>query len=248
MVVGAFFDLDGTLIKGLVLTNFIDFLAKKGKFNPYWHKRALALTQRYREGKVSYGEMALLKPEYFARGLNGRKQAEINRLAEDFMAGYFKNLYPFSERLIRLMKSRGMKTYAISGSSIETVRLFKELGFDEVHGTRVKVENGLYRPTIETNMALGRIKKRLIDRIAARDKINLAKSHAFGDTKHDIPLFEKVAFPHPVNPNQALREEAAKRGWKILSGEELIELIKSSGKKKTRPAKKRKALKRKRAR
>ena len=45
--------------------------------------------------------------------------------------------------------------------------------------------------------------------------IDLAASHAYGDSIADLPMLETVGHPHVVNPDKALAAVARRRRWPI---------------------------------
>lgn len=62
----------------------------------------------------------------------------------------------------------------------------------------------------------GAVKARLVERIARDEGIDLARSHAYGDSIADLPLLESVGRPAAVSPDRRLRRVARRRGWPVL--------------------------------
>ncbi len=58
-------------------------------------------------------------------------------------------------------------------------------------------------------------KARRMRQYADANGIDLALSHAYGDSSADLPMLEAVGFPHAVNPDRKLAAKARQRGWPI---------------------------------
>ena len=58
-------------------------------------------------------------------------------------------------------------------------------------------------------------KARQVRSYAQTHDIDLAQSHAYGDSIADLPMLECVGFPHAVNPDRALAAIARERNWPV---------------------------------
>jgi len=45
----------------------------------------------------------------------------------------------------------------------------------------------------------------------------LKGAHFYSDSRNDLPLLQRVAHPHAVNPDPTLRAHAEQAGWDILN-------------------------------
>jgi hypothetical protein len=52
--------------------------------------------------------------------------------------------------------------------------------------------------------------------LALTEDYDLEQSFAYSDSITDVPLLEAVGHPYAVNPDRALRKEAAARDWPVL--------------------------------
>jgi len=212
----AFFDIDGTLIKGLIICVFPDYLAGKGFFDKKMNDRIQELLRLYKKGKVSYRYIAMRIPNLYAAGVKGRRRAEIRKLASAFMRGYRKNIFHYSKRLVSLMNDAGFLTIAISGSPVEAIHAL-EMGFREVYGSEMQVGDGIYTGKVGRNLIIAEEKRKLLGSIIRKHRIDLKDSFAFGDTEQDLPMLSRVGNPLPLNPAPLLRNAAKERGWRITS-------------------------------
>lgn len=90
------------------------------------------------------------------------------------------------------------------------------LGADHVVATRMVVADGAYNGEIE-HYVYGQAKAEAITRLAESEGYDLQRSFAYSDSATDIPMLESVGHPYAVNPDRALRKEAAARDWPILT-------------------------------
>lgn len=208
----AFFDVDGTLVKGYIPPAFSDYLAGKGVLDRKKNERIQELIGLYKEGKASYRYVSLRVPKLYASGIKGRRHSEIVRLASVFMKEYKKNLFPYSKRLVSLMNRKGFLTVAISGAQIE-VLTYLDMGFRGIHGVEVWVRNGICTGKIKRNLILAEEKRRVINSLVRKYGIDMENSFAFGDSEEDLAMLSRVGNPVPLNPTPLLREYALKKGW-----------------------------------
>jgi HAD superfamily hydrolase (TIGR01490 family) len=211
----AFFDVDGTLIKGLLPCAFPDYLTRKGFFDKKKDNRIQELIRLYREGKLSYRYVSVRVPKLYAAGIKGQKHSEIMKLASTFMKEYSKNIFPYSKGLISLMNRNGFLTIVITSAPAETLPSLRSLGFKRLYGTEMHIRKGIYTGEMKRNLILAEEKKEVITSIIKKYHIDLKSSFAFGDSEQDLAMLSRVGNPVPLNPAPLLREYALKKGWCI---------------------------------
>ena len=65
------------------------------------------------------------------------------------------------------------------------------------------------------NLAIDSAKSRIVGEYLER--MDLARSFAFGDSPHDLPILEAVANPFVLGNNQSLRQIGEEREWFVLA-------------------------------
>ncbi|MBS7609232.1 haloacid dehalogenase-like hydrolase [Candidatus Bathyarchaeota archaeon] len=148
---GAFFDLDGTLIRGLMIRVFRRYLADMGKIDRKIADKIDFIVSAYERGEVSYPQVARRVPALYASGIKGLRIGPMPALVRDFVEDYVpKNLFPYSKALLNFVKSFNL-VIAISGSPQEVVEELKaQLGFDEAYGSLFTTNrNGVYTGTVK---------------------------------------------------------------------------------------------------
>lgn len=213
--VGAFFDLDGTLVAGFT--------------------GVLMTREQLRRGQMSIGEFIgmvqagvnhqLGRSEFEdligkgARMLRGNSLSDLDQLGERLFVQHVRDrIYPEMRAMVRAHMARG-HTVVLSSSAltvqVEPVARF--LGIDNVLSNQFQVdENGLINGEVVEPVIWGPGKAHAVQKFSAAHGIDLAKSYFYADGDEDVALMYLVGNPRPTNPAGKLASVAAKRGWPIL--------------------------------
>jgi len=211
----AFFDLDGTLFRGLMIQAFPRYLAGRRKISEAFPSKIDAVVAAYLKGTISYMKVAERVSKLYAAGIKGLKIDTVEIMAEEFMETYFPTkVFRYSKRLVRDARKLVDLTIAMSGSPQEVVsEIGKYLPFDEVYGSLFTTKAGVYTGIVKRNLILGKPKGDLIDELSRRLLIDLSKSFAFGDTDQDGPVLRRVRLPMAINPNPSLLKLCIRNHW-----------------------------------
>jgi len=213
--VGAFFDLDGTLVAGftgVVMTQ--DRLRRRqmsvGEF--------IGMVQAGLNHQLGRSEFEDLIGKG-ARMLRGNSVDDIDELAERlFMQKIVSRIYPEMRELVRAHMDRG-HTVVLSSSAltvqVEPVARF--LGIENVLSNKfVTDDDGLITGEVQRPVIWGPGKARAVQEFAAANKIDLSQSYFYADGDEDVALMYLVGNPRPTNPAGKMAAVAAKRGWPVL--------------------------------
>lgn len=119
--------------------------------------------------------------------------------------------------LIADHKLCGRDVVVVSASGEEIVApIARALGATHAMATRMVVEDGKYTGEIAF-YCYGEGKVEAIRQLAAREGYALEHCYAYSDSVTDLPMLEAVGHPTAVNPDRALRKEAATRNWPVLT-------------------------------
>ena len=215
--VAAFFDLDKTIIAKSSTLAFSKPFFRQGLIN----RRAVL--------KSSYAQFMYLLAGADEDQMD-RMRAHITALCAGWQVDQVKAIvdetlhdivnplvYKEATELIAEHRASGHDIVVLSASGQELVEPIGQLvGATHAVGTRSKVHDGRYTGEIEFYCA-GRNKAAAARRIAAEQGYLLPSCHAYSDSVADLPLLEAVGHPTAVNPDRALRREAAQRGWPVLT-------------------------------
>jgi putative phosphoserine phosphatase/1-acylglycerol-3-phosphate O-acyltransferase len=211
--VGAFFDFDGTLIAGYSASVF-------------WR-------ERLRRGEASLGEVArsvlaglemglagadvtkLL--EVAATAWAGRPEAELEELAERLWGKQIAGMvYPETRELVHAHQRMGHKVaIATSATRYQVAPLAADLGVEHLLHSRVEVVDGVVTGRLDGPVLWGRNKADAVRQFARRHRVDLRRSHAYGNGGEDVAYLTAVGHPHAINPGRDLALVARERGWDL---------------------------------
>lgn len=126
-------------------------------------------------------------------------------------------VYKEATELIAEHRDLGHDVVVVSASGDELVGPIAELvGATHSVGSKATIVEGRYTGEMEFYCA-GENKAAAARRLAAEYGYRLQDCHAYSDSVADLPLLNTVGHPTAVNPDRALRKEAAVRGWPVLT-------------------------------
>lgn len=145
--------------------------------------------------------------ETFIKFLDGINEADMKNLVKEFYEERLsKILYKDAIDTIKKLKKQGYKIYLISASPevyLEELYNIKEV--DKIIGTKLKVENGIYKSAIEGSNNKGEEKVRRLKEVLKEENIEVdfKNSYMFSDSLADLPLFELVGNPYLINSKKS---------------------------------------------
>ncbi|WP_351229626.1 HAD-IB family hydrolase [Streptomyces sp. NPDC002133] len=213
----AFFDLDKTVIAKSSTLTFSKSFYQGGLIN----RRAVLRTAYsqfvFLAGGADHDQMERMRQYLSAlcKGWNVRQVKEI--VAETLHELIDPIIYDEAASLIEEHHAAGRDVVIVSTSGAEVVEPIGELlGADRVVATRMVVgDDGCYTGEVEY-YAYGPTKAEAIKGLAKSEGYDLSRCYAYSDSVTDVPMLQSVGHPYAVNPDRALRREAASRGWPIL--------------------------------
>lgn len=111
----------------------------------------------------------------------------------------------------------GRDVVVVSASGEEIVApIARALGATHAMATRMVVRDGKYTGEVEF-YCYGEDKAAAVRELAVIEGYDLQQCYAYSDSIADMPMLEQVGHPAVVNPDRALRKEAAARDWPVLS-------------------------------
>ena len=213
--VGAFFDLDGTLVAGFT---------------------AVILTQeRLRRRDIGVGELlsmvqgalnhSLGRLEFedligkASMALAGRLLTDLDEIGERlFNQRIESRIYPEMRELVRAHVTRG-HTVVLSSSAltIQVNPVARFLGINNTLTNKFETnEDGLLTGGVVKPILWGPGKASAVQRFAAEHDIDLKDSYFYADGDEDVALMYLVGNPRPTNPEGKMAAVANRRGWPIL--------------------------------
>ena len=213
--IGAFFDLDGTLVAGFT---------------------AVILTQeRLRRRDIGVGELlsmvqaglnhTLGRIEFedligkASSALAGRLIDDLEEIGERLFAQRIESrIYPEMRELVRAHVARG-HTVVLSSSAltIQVDPVARFLGIANTLTNKFETnEDGLLTGGVLKPILWGPGKAAAVQKFAAEHDIDLKDSYFYADGDEDVALMYLVGNPRPTNPEGKMAAVAKRRGWPIL--------------------------------
>jgi putative phosphoserine phosphatase/1-acylglycerol-3-phosphate O-acyltransferase len=212
--IGAFFDLDRTLLAGFSAAAFVRELVRSGRIDLATMAQGVTAATRFRLGGIGFSGFVAETTGVLA----GMHEEELVGLGERlFSEQLAAAVYPESRALVRAHQRRG-HTVAVVSSALryQIEPLARDLDIEHVLCTRLEIENGRISGRVVHPSCYGAGKAIAARALAATHGIDLAQSWFYTDSEEDLPLLDAVGRPRPVNPTRALRAIAARRGWPTL--------------------------------
>src|SRR5271168_130421 len=228
--VGAFFDVDGTLLPAPSLEwRFIGYLLERDEIS---------------SGRV--GRWLAGFAGSFWRDLHGATEGNKRYLwgiSEEFVSDWERSLGAeffcgrslafFDEALRRIAwhVAQGHRVFLVSGTLAPLARVAARslAGWVsaevEVCATELEVAAGsarVWSGRIAGSHMSGDAKLRAVTELAAHYGIDLAWSYAYGDSAADVPMLSAVGFGVAVNPTRRLARVAQRRGWQSCVWEKIF--------------------------
>jgi HAD superfamily phosphoserine phosphatase-like hydrolase len=231
--IGAFFDVDGTLLPAPSLEwRFIGYLLECDQISSTHAARWLA----------HFARTILRDPH---RAIEGNK-FYLAGIGESLVNDWENSLGPacagtdslslFDQGLHRIAwhQGQGHRVFLISGTLAPLARCISARVGAPVEVRATELEN---LPTLRDGHSLlrasarwsgrvagermsGRAKSRALKILAAIHDLDLAQSYAYGDSFADLSMLESVAHPVAVNPTRRLARIARRRRWPIFHWKE----------------------------
>jgi HAD superfamily hydrolase (TIGR01490 family) len=213
--VGAFFDLDGTLVAGFTATAHAGDRIRRGQASVGELLGILEASVRYRLGRMQFERLLVRAAGY----LRGELISDLDELGEQLFARHITSrVYPDMLDIVRAHQERA-HTVVLSSSALtihaEPVARFS--GITEVLCNRFALdEHGALTGDIVKPILWGGKKASAVQQYCGANDIDLQCSYFYADGEEDIPLLSLVGKPRPVNPRRRLAATAAQRGWPVL--------------------------------
>ncbi len=210
--VGAFFDMDNTLVPGPSI--------EIGFFRYLWKNDVVGWPELWKSFRYALRHMppVSLSP---LRGnkvyLLGQDVSYIEQLAKEYVE-LFVLPRVASRALGRLShhKNAGHVVAVVSGSPDCLVKPLAEmLGVPLVFGAKLEIQSGLYTGRVFAPLPYGEGKGRYIERLAAQFNLDLRRSYAYGDSPGDFQALQLVGHPFVVNPIRGMARIARQQGWPV---------------------------------
>ena len=213
--VGAFFDLDGTLVAGFTPTAHAADRLRRGQARIGEVLGVVEASLRYKLGRMQFGPL-LTRAATYLRGESLAELGEVSgRLVTEHNAA---RTYPVMRAVVEAHRARG-HTLVLSSSalSIHVRPVARDLGIEHMVCNTFELDgSGLLTGRVNRPVIWGHQKAEAVQGFCDSRGIDLARSYFYADGDEDVPLMSLVGNPRPVNPRGALAALAASHDWPVL--------------------------------
>src|SRR6201997_3328138 len=213
--IGAFFDLDGTLVAGftaVILTQERLLRRDMGV------GELLGMVQAglsHTLGRIEFEDLI----GKAAGALAGRLLGDLEEVGERlFNQRIESRIYPEMRELVRAHVARG-HTVVLSSSAltIQVNPVARFLGIVNTLTNKFETnEDGTLTGDVLKPILWGPGKAAAVQKFAAENDIDLKDSYFYADGDEDVALMYLVGNPRPTNPEGKMAAVARRRGWPIL--------------------------------
>jgi HAD superfamily hydrolase (TIGR01490 family) len=214
---GAFFDVDGTLVRTNIVHTFAWYAMNQGSiFGAAWHtaKTAASAPLLWAADKLN----RKMFNELFYTYYQGQSEDRLVALADELFEEILKPaIYPGTPRLLDETRRAGCRIVLCTGALDFTMRpLAQHLGADDLIANRMHFVDGVATGKVVPPIVEGAHKALVIRDYCVREGLALDRSHAFSDSFSDYPMLAVVGHPTAVNPDLRLRNVARAYEWPII--------------------------------
>ncbi|NNK05717.1 MAG: HAD-IB family hydrolase [Deltaproteobacteria bacterium] len=211
--IGAFFDLDQTLFAGFSATPFTRDQFATGRLTPRNLADSLRATLSFTMGRTGFSAFVTATSAVY-RGMAESVLEEAGQRV--FENSLVTEIYPESRALVRAHQSAGHTVAIItSATRYQAEPVARELGIDHLLYTRLGVEDGILNGKVVKPTCYGEGKAIAGRSLAAKYDLDLDETYFYSDSHEDLPLFDIVGRPRPLNPNRKLAQIAKERQWPV---------------------------------
>lgn len=215
MAVGAFFDIDKTILEINSGTKWIGYQWKTRQLSAWQLSQALMWVAQYHFGLLDYDAMA--------RKVLARYRGDaVDPIYEEVAAWFERDVrWAICGQAREAIEHHRAQGHTLVLLTSATPFLSKPVGeiLDVPHVlcTQLEVVEGKLTGKHREPACYGAGKVHHAERFAEAHGVDLSVSHFYSDSISDLPMLERVGHAHVINPDPRLRREATARAWPVAT-------------------------------
>jgi putative phosphoserine phosphatase / 1-acylglycerol-3-phosphate O-acyltransferase len=213
--IGAFFDLDGTLVAGFTAVILTQERLRRRDMGVGELISMVTAGLNHQLGRIEFEELI----RKASAALTGRALSDLEEIGERlFNQKIESRIYPEMRELVRAHLARG-HTVVLSSSAltIQVDPVARFLGITNTLTNKFETnEDGTLTGDVIKPILWGPGKAAAVQKFAAEHDIDLKDSYFYADGDEDVALMYLVGNPRPTNPEGKMAAVARRRGWPIL--------------------------------
>ncbi len=216
--VGAFFDLDGTLVAGFTAVILTQERLRRRDMGVGELLGMVQAGLNHTLGRIEFEDLI----GKASGALTGRLIDDLEEIGERLFAQRIESrIYPEMRELVRAHVARG-HTVVLSSSAltIQVNPVARFLGITNMLTNAFETnDDGILTGRVLRPILWGPGKATAVQRFAADHDIDLKDSYFYADGDEDVALMYLVGNPRPTNPEGKMAAVAKRRGWPVLKFE-----------------------------
>ena len=213
--IGAFFDLDGTLVAGFTAIILTQERFRRRDMGVGELISMITAGLNHQLGRIEFEELI----SKASGALRGRALSDLEEIGERlFNQKIESRIYPEMRELVRAHLARG-HTVVLSSSAltIQVGPVARFLGIINTLTNKFETnDDGVLTGGVQKPILWGPGKAAAVQKFAAENDIDLKDSYFYADGDEDVALMYLVGNPRPTNPEGKMAAVARRRGWPIL--------------------------------
>ncbi len=211
--VGAFFDMDKTLIAENSGSLYMQYRYQRGEIGGVDLLKGIGAYLQYKIGMLDIRNWTKNMMVQFRGQDEAELEAEANAWFDEMVA---PTVYPEAIEAVRKHEDQEHVVAIVSGATRFVVQpLARKLGIEHMLYTRLEVENGAFTGRVVEPICFEEGKIYWLQQFIDEQGIDLAKSWFYTDSITDLPLMDLIGHPVAVNPDPLLYRTAVKRRWPV---------------------------------
>jgi putative phosphoserine phosphatase / 1-acylglycerol-3-phosphate O-acyltransferase len=213
--IGAFFDLDGTLVAGFTAVILTQERLRRRDMGVGELVSMVTAGLNHQLGRIEFEELI----GKASSALRGRMLSDLDEIGERlFNQRIESRIYPEMRELVRAHLARG-HTVVLSSSAL-TIQVAPVAAFLGIVNTLTNKfetdDDGVLTGGVVAPILWGPGKAAAVQKFAGENGIDLKDSYFYADGDEDVALMYLVGNPRPTNPEGKMAAVAKRRGWPIL--------------------------------
>jgi putative phosphoserine phosphatase/1-acylglycerol-3-phosphate O-acyltransferase len=213
--IGAFFDLDGTLVAGFTGVILTQERFRRREMGVGELIDMIAAGVNHQLGLLEFEELIVKA----SAAMRGRPLSDMDEIGERLFAQKIESrVYPEMRELVRAHLAR-RHTVVLSSSAltIQVEPVARFLGIPNTLTNKFETDDdGILTGAVVKPILWGAGKATAVQGFAAEHGIDLKDSYFYADGDEDVALMYLVGNPRPTNPEGKMAAVARRRGWPIL--------------------------------
>lgn len=217
-------DLDGTLLPGLLGTQFLNDLIADDVCDPTEAAACLRALDRYERAALPRATTTDQAYRHYAAAMRGAPRDRVDDTAARTWSACRPMLFPFVGPLLELLAAYGCRIHLVSANADPPIQqAVQDLHLTWGRGALMDVQDDRFTGQLTTTPGLPGGKSAVMHELAQRWPFDRRRAIAIGNTAADAEVFSLVDHPLAFEPDTELRTLCDHHGWTIVDRDTVVD-------------------------